>query len=221
MRKSDYYAELHGINVHEEIIERWPGRFKKYKIYDVPCKTCGEIIEMKRYVPCDTHLCPRCKNTWKKVEKRRRLIPDEEFNFYREKEQMRFYEAVDMMKNQIKNFKPYEEAVELVKRRYYIYDSKPEVMAAIELVKKGYKVIPQQKVKSYRVDFALPDQKLIVEIDGSLYHEKSYYPSNRDAEIILALGIDWEVLHVNAGKISKNIRCLVPEIRKLATPGKI
>jgi very-short-patch-repair endonuclease len=60
------------------------------------------------------------------------------------------------------------------------------------------------------VDFYLPDQKIVVEVDGSLYHQKPR--DNREATIQLSLGLDARIVHIPAELIAKDIhklgRCL-------------
>ena len=64
----------------------------------------------------------------------------------------------------------YEPAIQKAKLAYNKYDSVPEAIAAIVLLHCGYRVIAQQPVSDYTVDFVLPDKKLAIEVDGSIYH---------------------------------------------------
>ena len=80
-------------------------------------------------------------------------------------------------------------------------------MVAIELLKLGYSIIPQQKVTKYKVDFAIPKQKIVIEVDGSLYH-KERYGGGREATIQLALGMDWRIIHIPAELIAEDIQKL-------------
>lgn len=87
-------------------------------------------------------------------------------------------------------------------------------MVAIELLRLGYSIIPQQKIKKYKVDFAIPKEKIIIEVDGSLYH-KDVYKGEREAIIQLSLGLDWKIIHVPAEKIAENITKLKQVIEVL------
>lgn len=80
-------------------------------------------------------------------------------------------------------------------------------MVAIELVRLGHRVIPQQKIGKYRVDFLLKDVKMVIEVDGDLYH-KDQFKGDREATIQFSLGMDWKIVHVPAELISKDIRKL-------------
>lgn len=85
-----------------------------------------------------------------------------------------------------------------------MYGSIPEAMVAIELLRLGYRIIPQQKVKKYKVDFAIPKEKIVIEVDGYVYHKDSY-KGDREAIIQLALGLDWKIIHIPAELIAEDI----------------
>ncbi len=118
-----------------------------------------------------------------------------------------FDKAVAKLYKQVKNFDSYKEAIEIAKKRTERYDSIPEVLVAIELIELGYSIIPQQKVGRYRVDFAIPAEKLIIEVDGGLYHPNGP-KAGRDGDIQLSLGLDWKILHIPADWISNHIKML-------------
>lgn len=88
-------------------------------------------------------------------------------------------------------------------------------MVAIELIKNGYSIIPQQKIGKYKVDFLIPKEKIVVEVDGELYH-KNDFKKNREAEIQIILGFDWKIIHIPAEKIRKDIKKLNLIICKLS-----
>ena len=77
-------------------------------------------------------------------------------------------------------------------------------MAAIVLIYSGYSIIPQQRVGALTVDFCLSKQKIIIEVDGSLYHNSREKSLQRDARIQAMLGHDWEIIHLPAEGIEKN-----------------
>lgn len=220
MNKSMYYAQRDGLEYY-----RGPGRGSMTGSiwFKIKCEECGETYDSTVYYGDEKpNLCEPCKKGWKKKEKAKdKAYQQNLLDSVMTKAEQRFYKAVEKMRSQVKDFRAYEKAVKLAERRCESFGSQPEVMAAIELVKNGIRAIPQQPVRRYRVDFVLPDYKVILEIDGERYHERRLYPTNREAEIQLAFGMDWEIIHISAEKISKNFKCLLPEIRKIATTGKI
>ena len=113
------------------------------------------------------------------------------------------------------NFQDYTRAISIATKASEKYGSVPEVMVAIELIRIGYSIIPQQKIKKYKVDFAIPKEKIVIEVDGSIYH-KDVYKGDREAIIQLSLGLDWKIIHVPAEYISKDIQKLEQIIKILS-----
>ena len=130
------------------------------------------------------------------------------------KREKQFNHAVEKIEKQVKDFSKYENAIKIAKTRAELYGSIPEAMVAIELLKLKYKIIPQQKIKKYKVDFVLPTQKIVIEVDGSIFH-KNIYNSEREAIIQMSLGLDWKIIHIPAEKIAENITKLQEIIVKL------
>lgn len=87
-------------------------------------------------------------------------------------------------------------------------------MAAIELLKRGYKVQHQVKIFDYRVDFIIPELKAVLEIDEPLFHrDKQEKEQIRDSVIESKLGKGWNVVRVKTDMINKNVTRLVPGIK--------
>ena len=168
-------------------------------VYYIPCQICGRILKRNVYSRTLNYSCNYCKKTIKKKAKIQKELLEVETPKERQ-----FNKAVSNILNQVKNPVEYERAIKLAKTRCELYGSIPETMVCIELLKLGYNVIPQQKINKYRVDFAIPDNKLIIEVDGSIYH-KDVYKGDREAIIQLSLGLDWKIIHIPAEKIAKNI----------------
>ena len=69
----------------------------------------------------------------------------------------------------------------------------------------------------YRADFVLPDEKVVLEVDGTLFHTDRTKEKEitRDNLIVLSLGSEWEVVRITDEDINKNITRLLPAIRKI------
>ena len=158
------------------------------------CRYCGALYVRKSYMSATC--CRMCAAERK--ERAKRLNP-------RTKHETRFESAMKEVLSQVKNKDQYEKAINGASKAMYSYASIPEAMVAIELIKLGYKIIPQQQILKYHADFVIPDQKIILEIDGSLYHQKQ---TSRDAEIQMAMGFDWKIIHIPAELIRKDIQKL-------------
>jgi very-short-patch-repair endonuclease len=170
----------------------------------IPCEVCGRNVIKTQYSRKRNYLCDYCKGVTKKKEKiyLEHLVGIETPN------EKRFRKATENIKNQVKDFRLYEKAVETARTRAEKYGSVPEAMVAIELLKNKYRIIPQQKIGKYRVDFALPDQKKVIEVDGEIYH-KNNRNCDREATIQFTLGVSWKIIHIPAELISNDITKLV------------
>lgn len=99
---------------------------------------------------------------------------------------------------------------------YSPFDSADEIAAAIVLLANEIRLKVHPKIKKYEVDFAIPSMKVILEIDGELYHRgKEKKESRRDIDIRRMLGEDWEVIRIPTKYIHQNIELLPENIRSL------
>ena len=197
---SKAYAERDGVK-----IEKGPGRGSaEADVYCIPCARCERIVRRLSYNGDRSYYCDYCK---KAIKAKKATKPHLEIESIATKKEKAFEKAVEQIKLQVKRFGQYEPHIERARGRCEMFGSMPEAMVAIELLRLGYRVIPQQKIAKYRVDFALPDVKIVIEVDGELYHSKQK-DGDREAIIQMALGLDWEIIHVPAELISKDIQKL-------------
>lgn len=169
--------------------------------YKIPCEICGRKLIRTQYSRKRTYICDYCKGLIKKKEK---ILLSETLAQVETKAEKRFNKAIERIEKQVKNFHEYESAIRVAKTKAELYGSIPEAMVAIQLLKLKYKIIPQQKIGKYRVDFVIPDEKIVIEVDGSLYH-KNIYKTDREAFIQMSLGLQWRIIHIPAELIEKNI----------------
>ena len=194
-----------------EYVENERGYIVYYKI---PCHLCGETYGSRQYTGNRIYLCPTCRELKKAkqkafVEQLELSIPDAET-----KEEKRYRKAVETIEKRYGSLKGYEESIEVCRKATFKYGSVPEAMLAIELVRRGYRIIPQQKVGKYHVDFALPNEKLIIEVDGSIYHTNKRKELEREGHINLVIGLDWHFIHIPAESIDKDVRKVVRLLKK-------
>lgn len=206
-------AEANYDGIERVYDENYPARGRKGAyVYKIPCGCCGKIITKLHYRKDIVQMCDYCKLKIKnkKAELQKELIET------KSKREKQFDKAVNEIKKQVKDFSKYEKAIKIANERAEKYGSIPEAMVAIELLKLGYSIIPQQKVGKYRVDFVIPKQKNVIEIDGSLYH-KNVYKGDRESTIQMSLGIEWRIIHIPAELIAKNITKLNEIIQQFGT----
>lgn len=149
---------------------------------------------------CYCKECYEKHNNDRKIEKERYILL---------KKKLMFERALDLMEKQ--NCNMYEYRASTIKVQKYLYanidkfDSADEIIAAIVLIHNGLQIIPQYKIGNYQVDFYIPSLKIVLEIDGELYHGKvKYRDSQRDAEIKEMLGDGWEIVRIGAKYIEQN-----------------
>lgn len=83
------------------------------------------------------------------------------------------------------------------------FGSKQEAMVAIQLERNGVMYETQKDIGGYKVDFCIPQLKMVLEIDGILYHTNDDKAFLRDRKIMSCLGERWEIVHLED--------CMVPE----------
>lgn len=171
--------------------------------YYIPCEICGRKIRRTQFSLKRTYVCDYCKGLIK--EKQKASIPEELLNV-KTKHEIRFDNAVEEIKQQVKNFDAYSRAINIARTACESFGSIPEAMVAIELLRLKHKIIPQQKIGKYRVDFALPNVKRIIEVDGGTFHRGT--DGEREAFIQLRLGYAWKIIHVPAELIRNDIQKL-------------
>lgn len=179
-------------------------------VYLVPCSRCGHIIRSNNYGRNKEYICDMCRLGEKRKQD---AIAESWLQEIETKGERRFNAALDEIEAQVKDFSKYESAISIARLGREKYGSIPEAMVAIELIRLGYKIIPQQQVGKYRVDFFVPEQKFVVEVDGDLYH-KNNRKSDREATVQFSLGLDVKIIHVSAELIRKNIQKLGKYISK-------
>ena len=95
-------------------------------------------------------------------------------------------------------------------------------MVAMELIRRGVKAYHQVKIYEYSVDFVLPDYKVILEVDGSIYHGKDRLKQQdmRDEVVSDKMGDGWQVVRISTDCINMNITKLMLAIKKVLSQRK-
>lgn len=193
-------ADADGIKYHKT--EKGTQRQVYGYTFEIPCEVCGKIYEQRVYKSDDRHVCQDCRKMDKKQDGMvKQAILDKLYTTG----QQRFFKAQELYRQQAKDKKNVDRAIAVAKKACEKFGSVPEAMVGIELIRLGYRVIPQCKIGQYRVDFAIPDEKLIIEVDGSLYHSDKTKSLQRDAAIEYVVGFDWAIAHIPAELIQKDI----------------
>lgn len=157
-----------------------------------------------------------CKECKKKTETEYDALKEE---YVRLKKEVMFENAIETLEGQSINIYDYREAIDAV--HDYIrsnpdkFDSSYEVIAAIVLIHNKVQCKPQAAIGRYRVDFMLPDEYVILEIDGERHKNNKYRDSERDRAIKEELGEFWEIIRIDTELLKTNAKELVRAIRKI------
>jgi len=183
-------------------------------LYYPHCEMCGEEVMSWSYIRGKKYICKKCKlekSLSDKEEKSKDNCDSKERSF--NKAICRIEHAVDLSSPE------YKKAKDSIHSKLHTdgwFQSSDEIMAAIELVAKGVKTRHQVKFGSrYRADFVLPELKVVLEIDGTIYHTKNTIgkESIRDSLIVASLGPKWEVVRIPTDLIEENVTKLLPAIK--------
>lgn len=92
------------------------------------------------------------------------------------------------------------------------FDSADEVAAAMVLIHKGYSIKMQFSVGRYRVDIALPNDKLLIELDGPTHEKRKKQDQERDAKIISTLPQGWRIVRIPTNLFEQNPSKLIQAV---------
>lgn len=203
---SMFYAERDGIEV-----KRVQLHGREFNRYMVPCPKCGRVVARGQYNPEKLLLCDYCK---KVQETKQKAIFEDAYAHIRTPKEQQFDKAVEQLHAMFPkdNLDPY---IKTAEQRAELYGSIPEVFAAIMLLRAGFSITPQQKIGRINVDFCIPKHKLVIEIDGALYHQNKVKSLQRDLQIQTALGYDWEIIHLPAEGVSKRPQAVIDGINAI------
>lgn len=159
------------------------------------------------------HFCPKCA-----AERNEQLQRDRaELNSL--KKAALFERAQQILEGQRFDMYEIREALDAVedftKENPDRFDSAYEMIAAVVLIYNRVRCKPQQKIGKYQADFVLPDEHVILEIDGYQHQNRATHDSKRDREIRRALGPEWEIVRIPTKYLDQNAKELVNAIRAI------
>lgn len=135
------------------------------------------------------------------------------------KKKMLFERAQQILEGQRSDMYELREAIdvvgEFVEAEPDRFDSAYEMVAAIILIHNRVHCKPQQKIGKYQVDFILPEEFVVLEIDGYHHENKVCFDTKRDREIRHELGPDWEIVRIATKYLDQNAAKLVDAIHEI------
>ena len=159
---------------------------KKHK-----CIICEKEFESGK---TNVYACDECKRKIKLIKKLEMVDKSQK--------------ELEKRRGKIKSYKPKIDMSEYAKRvkdrvidGVDSFSSVPEVVVAVQMQRIGLKYQTQKDIAGKKVDFVIPEIKIILEIDGELYHTDENKSFLRDRQIMACVGEDWEIVHINVEKI--------------------
>ena len=151
--------------------------------------------------------CPEC---FKRRNERFDMMRDE---YAVLKKRLMFERALRTLEKQTVDIYEYKDIIddmaEYIEKNPEKFDSQHEMIAAIILVDNAVRTKMQYKIGPYRVDFYIPEYKIILEIDGDFHRNNLYRDNQRDIKIREELGNEWETVRIGTKYIEKNAKSLV------------
>lgn len=204
----------------DELLQLGITRIENYRrgrdAYEFKCASCGRpvillslFLDRPKYCNlCRTDALVKIKAARKEAE--RKELEINSLDAADAVKKKRFENAAGIMRK----LGGYDSAIQKAEKAYEKYGSVPEAVAAIVLLQTGQRVIAQQPVSDFRVDFLLPDVNLVVEIDGALFHKDESKREMRDLCIRYNLGRGWDIIHVPAEALVKRPKVFERLMRK-------
>ena len=186
---------------------------KKLYSYFPPCRICGSPARTMFYLRGGKYTCELCRR--KMIQIKCHLSENPDVN---DKEK-KLKTALRRI-SKVADLGDYEEAIAKVRKGFSKksnYQSTEEIMAALELLRRGYTIYHQKEIAKFHVDFFIPELSAVLEVDGEPYHALNKTKSEmRDYLIEASLGPDFKVVHIPTKYINKDITKLVRAIKELS-----
>lgn len=198
---------------HHEAVEdgiRSIGDIYTNNQYVIPCYECGSDVISWSYIRGRKYTCKICKEMKKEIRKPIQL----------ENKKRKLQNAINRIKQQGNNIDLYSNAINEIERlleNSNWFQSTEEIMVALQLYKRKIPFNHQVKIHSYIVDFVLPKDNIVLEVDGELFHTDKTKDREqvRDEFIRNFMGNQWEVIRVTDAHINENIKKLPLAIKTI------
>lgn len=184
------------------------------------CSICGEEIMSLNYKRGIIYVCKSCKANMKFLDQE---IRKEENH---DKKEKKYETALNRIAKVVpkKQAPLYLDACDKVHKKLHTsgwFDSTEEIMVAIELLKNGFKIKHHYRVGGrFEVDFVIPSIKVVLEIEGKIFHSNKSKEKLRDEFIKTVFDEDWEIIRIDTDLINQNIKRLVPAINAVLNKRK-
>ena len=156
------------------------------------CVMCGKDYENNTR---KSYKCPQCEQKLI-IVKKFEMIDKAENKLTRVSGKQRMKKNIDLSKE-------VQEIRKRIASKIDRFSSLQEAMVAIQLEKQNIKYESQKEINGKIVDFLLPELKIILEIDGELYHTDENKEFLRDRQIMRGIGEEYEIVHIEADSVPR------------------
>lgn len=186
------------------------------------CHKCGAEVPTWRYESGTKYTCKKCK-----LEERLTQAEAKKPESV-EAKKTKLEKAIDRIGARY-NLKEYEHAIDTVTKMIEdggqrVFDSTEEIIVALILVKNDIKFRHQVRFGTrYRADFVLDDMKVVLEVDGDIFHgeDRAVKQKIRDDLIIAALGPEWEIIRIKTSALNLNAKRLPKALTEIIKKRKM
>lgn len=124
------------------------------------------------------------------------------------KKKLMFERALTIIEKSGTNIYDYREEIdtieEFINEKPDKFDTAHEMVVAIMLLANRINMKIQHRVDSYTVDFLLPDERIVLEVDGGIHATNAYRDNTRDIRLREVLGNEWEVVRIGNEYVEQN-----------------
>lgn len=204
--------------------------------YYIPCCLCGADVKSFSYHVKQKYICKECVELDRLIKRRERAEirakeraekgigqpiqkTQEQIEKIREKNEAMLSKAMTRI-DKMATISNFTQAIAKVRGEMdagAVFQSTEEVLVALELSRKGIAYRTQVHFGPYRADFVLDANKIVLEVDGKLFHaaEREFKDNLRDSLIIAALGPRWEIVRITTDNINKQITQLTKAVARV------
>ena len=153
------------------------------------CLICGEEFESGK---ANAYSCDKCESKIRLIKK---------------------MEMVDKAQRELEKRTGKKPVKERVMNGIDNFSSMTEAVVAIQMERIGLKYETQKDIAGKKADFVIPEIKIILEIDGELYHTDEDKSFLRDRQIMAVVGEGWEIVHIHTEEVPMytwNLRDALP-----------
>lgn len=156
------------------------------------CVICCSKFESNK----NKYYCDKCDKKIKLVKRLEMVDNAEKLINKKPRNLRRIIDDIDVSEN-----------VKIIKKRIINgidkFSSVPEVLVAIQMQRIDLEYQTQKEIAGKKVDFYLPTIKIILEIDGDIYHLDQNKTFIRDRQIMSEIGEDWEIVHISSKDVPR------------------